>query len=316
MNQEKKQKMFSFHFIYTSAHKTGPHLKPHFKPLEHRGPHGDEWDGTDSGQCWWSQLPVLLPVFHVSLPVLHAGRTSHWEGDKIPLWSQWCETVPVVPVAGHEYFSLSCHWCQNIKLMDLNKQLELLTGNDKGQSSCELKKIQNDVITAFSGEYVYRMVQCEENRLFLEIGNGKVLELDTSTTRFTQVRTINTGWGHGLCYVPDPHRVLGFSSEIWLHVVYCDKKNTVCRLKIDGVFNPGCLLYIPSHDVILVADQQKNIIAVLKGSSGEWIQSIRLPSDLRDIHYMFLFHKQIVVASEKDRGRVAFFSVKWILCEI
>ena len=121
--------------------------------------------------------------------------------------------------------------------MDLNKQLEPLTGNDKGQSSHELKKNQNDVITAFSGEDVYRMVQGEENRLF-----GKVLELDTSTTRFTQVKTINTGWGHDLCYVPDPHRVLEFSSEKGLHVVSCDDKNIVCRLKMDSVFNPGCLL--------------------------------------------------------------------------
>ena len=215
-----------------------------------------------------------------------------------------------VPVAGREYLALACHWCQNIKLMDINKQLELLIGNDKGQSSCELKKIQNDVITAFSGQHVYRMVQGEENRLFVEIGNGKVLELDTSTTRFTQVRTINTGWGHGLCYVPDPHRVLELSSENGLHVVSCDDKNTVCSLKIDGVFNPGCLLYVPSHDVILVADQQKNRIAVLKGSSGAWIQSILLPRDVRDIHYMFLYKDQIVVASEKGGGRIAYLSLK------
>ena len=100
-----------------------------------------------------------------------------------------------VSVVGHEYLALSCHWCQNIKLLDLNKHVQLTKGNGKGQSSCELKKIQNEVITAFSGEYVYRMIQGEQNRLFVEIGNGKVLELDTSTTTFTTVRSINTGWG-------------------------------------------------------------------------------------------------------------------------
>ena len=240
-----------------------------------------------------------------------AGRTSHGEGEiKSP-----CDGVELLgaPVAGREYLALACHWCQNIKLMDINKQLELLIGNDKGQSSCELKTNQNDVITAFSGEDVYRMVQGEENRLFVEIGNGKALELDTSTTRFTQVRTINTGWGHGLCYVPDPHRVLQlqFSSGKGLHAVFCDDKNTVCRLKMHSVFNPGCLLYIPSHDVILVADQQKNRIAVLKGSNGAWVQSILLPRDVRDIHYMFLYNNdQIVVASEKGGGCVSYFSLK------
>ena len=36
--------MFSFHVVCISADKTGPHLKPHFKSMEHLEPSGDEGD--------------------------------------------------------------------------------------------------------------------------------------------------------------------------------------------------------------------------------------------------------------------------------
>ena len=47
LNQEKKNKrMFSFHVVCISADKSGPHLKPHFKSMEHLEPSGDEGDGN------------------------------------------------------------------------------------------------------------------------------------------------------------------------------------------------------------------------------------------------------------------------------
>ena len=146
-----------------------------------------------------------------------------------------------VQLAGREYLALSCVVCENIKLMDLNKQ--------KGNSS-ESQLIQYEVIRAFSGAQVYRMCHGGENRLFVRLRYGDVLELDTSATTFTKVRTINTGHYISLCYVPEPHRLLVVNDRIRVRTVSCDGNRIVWATGYTGC--AGALLYLPSHEVILV----------------------------------------------------------------
>ena len=95
----------------------------------------------------------FLSFFRLSMSLflfsLHEGRLIE-EEIKSP-----CDHNSVnlleVSVAGHEYLALSCHWCQSIKLMDLNKHVGWIKGNNNGHSRCEFKNIQNAVITPFSG---------------------------------------------------------------------------------------------------------------------------------------------------------------------
>ena len=128
-----------------------------------------------------------------------------------------------VQVAGREYLALSCKWCKTIKLMNLNKQ--------KGNSS-ESQLMQYEAITAFSGEIIIDICQGEENRIFVRL-RGAVLELDTSTTSFTRLRTIETGYFPSFCYVPDPHRLLVISHYDKVRAVSCDNNNYAGKVKID-----------------------------------------------------------------------------------
>ena len=150
-----------------------------------------------------------------------------------------------VQIAGHEYLALSCYMCENIRLMDLNKQTGL---------SSESKLIQYEVITAFSGDEFGRMCHGEENRLFVRLHDDAVLELDTSTTTFTKVRYINTGYDHGLCYVPDPHRFLVVSYDNEFCAVTCDSNKEVWKVKNSDLY-AGKLAYTPTRKSIIVADR-------------------------------------------------------------
>ena len=198
-----------------------------------------------------------------------------------------------VQVAGHEYLALSCHRCHSIKLMNLNKQM--------GKSS-ESQLVQYEVITAFIGEYVGRMCHGEENRLFVLSGD-KVLVLNISSTNFTEVRIIRTGQYVSLCYVPDPHRLLVVSNENEIRAVFGDDKIAVWRHGL----NFDCLLYAPSHDVILVTDVFKNKTVPLHPGTGLQMQEISLYKDEREIRAMCLFNDQIIVACD---GRISYFRLK------
>ena len=202
--------------------------------------------------------------------------------------------VLCVQVAGREYLALSCHLCKNIKLMDLNKQ--------KGKSS-ESQLIQYEVIRAFSGETVTSMCHGEENRIFVQ-SFGDVLELDTSTTTFKKVRTITTGWGHGLCYVPHPYLLLVIRDDNEVCAASCDDRTVVWATG----YKRG-LLYIPIHEVILSLYENK--IVVLNPDTGSEMQSIELLDEVRNIDAICLFNNQIIMASgRRGEGRILYFDLK------
>ena len=216
--------------------------------------------------------------------------------------------VLCVQVAGQEYLALSCSDCGKIKLMVIPKP-------KKGILSQSGSSMQYEVITAFSGEAVWLMCHGEENRLFVDAGSV-ALELDTSTTTFTKVKTFHTGLCYSLCYVPDPHRLLVVSGNYEVRAISSDQvtamsrggKIFLWRVKIDDV-EPGILLPIPSHDAILVADwNKKNKVVALNPGTGLQI-SITLPHNVLEIRGMCLFNDQIIVESGTDRGLFSYFSL-------
>ena len=211
-----------------------------------------------------------------------------------------------VQVAGREYLALSCDECKDIKLMIIPQRKKGILRQFGSGSS-----MQCEVITAFSGEEVESMCHGEENRLFVKSSGDNVLELDTSTTTFTKVRTIKTGWSYyiGLCYVPDPHRLLVVRNDNEVRAVSCDDNTVVWKVQKNDDLDPGRLLYIPGHDAILVADWPKNRVVVLNSGTGLQIQSITLPHNVCAIRRMCLFNDQIIVASEGDGRSISYFSL-------
>ena len=209
-----------------------------------------------------------------------------------------------VQVAGREYLAVSCGACGYIDLMVIPKPKKGILRQFGSGSS-----IQYEVITAFSGEYVYRMCHGEENRMFVRSSGDKVLELDTSSTTFTKVRTLNTGMGFSLCYVPDPHRVLVVSDRDEVRAVSCDDNTVLWWVQKDDNLYPGPSLYIPSHNTILVAEGRENKVMVLNSGTGLQIQSITLPRNVCEIWGMCLFNDQIIVESKGDGRRISYFSL-------
>ena len=204
-----------------------------------------------------------------------------------------------VQVAGQEYLAVSCWTCRDIKLMDLYTQK---------LSFAPL--IQCWVITALSGRRVKSMCQGEENRLFVG-SDDTVLELDTSTTTFTKVKTINTGSAYSLCYLPDPYRLLVVSDEHGssygeVHALSCDDNEVTWRTEKSEDFNPGCLLFVPNNDVLLVADKNRNEIHIVNAFSGTQKQLVTLPDHVEDISGLCWFVHQIVMCS---KNRISFLAL-------
>ena len=235
-------------------------------------------------------------------PDEHLFQLSTWGGHLIEREIKRPCRHPVylmgMQVAGREYLALSCWTCRDIKLMNLNKQKKSRTF------------IQYDMITAFKGETMGHMCQGEADRLFVQIIVDAVLELDTSAAAFTKVRRISTGWIHSLCYVPDLHQLLVVSDVSGICAVSCDNNTGVWRIKD---FNHSHVLYVPSHDAVLVAHSPYIRIIVLDSGSGSDIQTLKLPDYIHEIKGMCSVNGQIVILSkrvEDVNARISYFSLK------
>ena len=194
-------------------------------------------------------------------------------------------------ISGRAYLALSCWKCRDIKLMNLNKQL----------SADSL--IEYEVITAFKGKWLEYMCHGEENRIFIQSRDDIVLELDTSTTAFKQVRRIKTGHSYSLCYVPDPHRLIVVSDGNEVCAVSCDNNKVVWKTR-----SSDRLLYLPSHDAVLV--YERNAVVVLNPETGSEIKSISLPDTARRLDALCLFNNQIIVGGSAGGGHILYFDIK------
>ena len=206
-----------------------------------------------------------------------------------------------VQVAGQEYLAVSCWRCEDIKLMNINKQ--------KGSSGLE---IEYEVIRAFRGRNVRHMCQGEENRIFV-LSDGSVLELDTATTPFTNMRSINTGMAFSLCYVPDPHRLLVVCD--WKDVcgISCDDGKAVWKAEKGKNFDPSCLFFLPSHDVLFVVDRENIRIRIVSPATGHQIKYMNLPDHVKGITGLHWFKEQILVHSRVSypgKSRFSLFCLK------
>ena len=205
-----------------------------------------------------------------------------------------------VQVAGREFLALSCGGCNNIKLMNFNRQVSFAP------------QIQFGVITAFRGEMVDRMCHGEEKRIFAQVHYG-VLELDISTTTFTKLRSISIGWCHSLCYVADPLRLLVVKNEAEVLAVSSDDNKVVWKIGTSEEFKNGVSLYLPNDNTLLFADWSGNRIHIVDPVTGRQIRYMNLPYHISGISGLCWFEDQIVVRSgdvEADQFTLSFFSLK------
>ena len=108
-------------------------------------------------------------------------------------------------------------------------------------------------------------------------------------------------------YVPDPLRLLvvNVTDMDTVRATSCEDNKVVWRAKYQDL-----LLYVPSHNVILAVDSCDKRVTYLKPDNGAQIQSNELPDNIQEIKGMCLLGDQIIVASERDKGRVSFFFLK------
>ena len=217
-----------------------------------------------------------------------------------------------VKVTEREYLALSCYYCKNIKLMDLNKT-----------SVVYAQKVKYELITAFSGEKVERMCHGDENRILVRSFNY-VLELDTSSKAFMKTKIIKPSTSGNfvsrhlfpdICYMPDPHRLIYICERDHINVVSCnDNKFEWLVARDRNLYYLGNLLYAPSHDVILVADRDKNKIVLFSTGLGSQTRHyLTLPDDICNIRGLCCFNNQVITASGEvgsGKQRISYFSLK------
>ena len=124
------------------------------------------------------------------------------------------------------------------------------------------------------------------------------------------MKTINIGfpiYSFGLCYVPDPHRLLVVCDSDKVRAMSCDDSKEAW--KVETRKGLGYLLYAPRHKTIFVTFdvQFDSRFVVLNPSNGVEIQSIPLPDNMHEIQGVCLFNDQTVVASEG--GQISYFSL-------
>ena len=197
-----------------------------------------------------------------------------------------------------ELLAVFCFLCKKIHLLNIETE---------------------QMMEAYSGEEVYCMCHGREGRVFVSIwDNDKVMELDCSTSRFTNKNTVHIGldvcWG--LCYLPLPHDCLVLSGHKFnglgeVKAVSCLDSSVMWRVqgKVEGknIDPRGLLLFRGS---VLVADGWNKRIFVVDPNNGSCIKTIQTPG-VGYLWFLSLCDTQIIMVHfADDKCKISFFNVK------
>ena len=101
-----------------------------------------------------------------------------------------------------------------------------------------------------------------------------------------------------------------------IQTISCDSGNFVWTLegKINGKeIWPEDMRFLPSHDIILVADGRQSGILVLTVNDGIHIQTIPLPDHVQDISYLLLHTGQVLMKhgdiKKHNDDKISYFSI-------
>ena len=216
-----------------------------------------------------------------------------------------------ITVSGGDFLAVSCRKCRDIKLMNLNKQQ--ITRETRKSFLGFINEQKPEIIAAFSGQYVYGMYEGQNNRLFVQSIIGQVLELDISSTKFTQLRTIKIGTHQNMCYVPLHHDMICAASRGEVRAISCSDGSSKWVVK-DAIefkqINPGVLLYSTLRNLLLISDSTNDRILVLDPSNGTYLVTIEV-RDMGTIFDMCLHNDQIaMIHGSADNFNLSYFSVR------
>ena len=190
-------------------------------------------------------------------------------------------------IAGQEFLAMSCGVCENIRLMNLTSE-----------------KIR----VAFRGKNVDYMAEGEGGKLYVKLrGEAKVLELDLVSSTFIEKKSFDIGVKdvEALNYVPSPHRliIVNDNNKRSVLATSVDTGKTVWNFdqKVDyKEIEPGELLFIPEHDVILVEDTER--IHILRSADGQYLQTVDT-HELGKLSGLFLCKDKLVILARIEDGQ-------------
>ena len=252
----------------------------------------------------WGVFLISASTGSLEQPEVQEKLCLHWPN------------LECLQIEGHEYLAKSCSPCGDIKLINLQS---------------------GEVIPAFCMEKVGGMAGGENNILYVsQKDTNQIFELDCSKVKFRKLRTMLIGVRDEFCrslsYIPSPYRMLvarGAPTHTpplreainrkaikAIQAISCDSGNAVWTLegKINGKeIWPSDMLFLPSHDVILVADSRQSGILVLTVDGGIHIQTIPLPDHVQDVSYLLLHAGQVLMKhgdiNKHNDDKISYFSI-------
>ena len=140
-------------------------------------------------------------------------------------------------------------------------------------------------------------------RLFVNLNNDVIVELEISTSIFSNIITSSqpSMMLSSLCYIPQPHNLVIWGSERE-SMIKAVRYGTVRQVwKVTELLGVKCrpqgMDYSAQNDVILVADGSNHRLLALHPSDGHLITAILFPEQTRDVHV--LNEKVLVIAQNK-----------------
>ena len=203
------------------------------------------------------------------------------------------DSLLCLQIAGKEWLTMSCSDCENITLMDVNRE-----------------KVEEK--QAISGNKFYRMCHGEINKIYVTLlRNEKVLELDCSNIKFEQVNELDlrTNTPNDICYVSSRKSLVvtdSYGREVRL--ISCTNNDVLAEIdrKVQGI---GPVLFLPRHKKILLGDADKIRILDPQECLKEE-KSIELP-EMGSIFFLCLFNGQITMIHKSDFSfNAAYLSLK------
>ena len=128
----------------------------------------------------------------------------------------------------------------------------------------------------------------------------------------------------GPCYVPAPQRLIVHSDGVSHQITAtdCASSRTVWRLEgaVEGrTIDPRCIVYLPSHGAVLVADGENSRVLVLDPASGRALHTLHLPDmdwvwGLRLHYHASTQQYRLYILNQEhdtDMHTISYFCINW-----
>ena len=218
----------------------------------------------------------------------------------------FCEHEGIALLAVSEVqVAVSCADCKKIRLYDT---------------------ISGDTTTVFESSFFKPKQMCyaEAKKIFIynatTKNSGTVDELKASKTAFTvQTKTVTSGIRpfESMCYVPDPNKLLVFSTCFQTIIQAVNVETDTVEWELEGIIEeamcqPRDLLYSHRHHRLLLADGHNCRILVFNPDDGTHLQTLHLPLGGDYVINLSIHGEQLLVhhvSVPTQEEKVSYFSI-------